>query len=429
MQSTERRAFPHRRGLVIVVTLAIAYVASHFFRASNVTIGLDLMRDLDIGPEALGGLTGAFFFGFAATQIPCGFFFDRYGPRRTVVGMLMLATIGGIVFTLAPTWPVLLTGRVLMGAGFGVMLIGSMVVISRWFPLDRFSTLTAMVLSIGLLGNLLATTPLAWATEAFGWRLVFGAAVLFTALATVAVWLIVRDAPPGHPFLARTPERPGQMLQGLLEILRNPLLRPILAMNFCNYACTFTVQGLWGGPFLREVHGLSAIEAGNVLLLAVVAYQVGMLTFGPLDRLLDTRKWIAIGGSSMMVLLLATLALASRPPVWVPVAAILAIGFFSASSTMVMTHARGIFPDRLIGRGISTLNTAVMLGVAVMQTLSGLMIGAFEPLADGARTETAYRAMFGLLTVVLIVALAIYTRSKDVKPSDQLRDSLQQGTG
>ena len=41
-----------------------------------------------------------------------------------------------------------------MGAGFGVMLIGSMVVISRWFPPDRFSTLTAMVMSIGLLGNL-----------------------------------------------------------------------------------------------------------------------------------------------------------------------------------------------------------------------------------------------------------------------------------
>src|SRR5262245_38068569 len=71
MQSTERRSFPHRRALVIVTTLAIAYMASHFFRASNVTIGLDLMRDLAIGPQALGGLTGAFFFGFAATQIPC----------------------------------------------------------------------------------------------------------------------------------------------------------------------------------------------------------------------------------------------------------------------------------------------------------------------------------------------------------------------
>jgi predicted MFS family arabinose efflux permease len=426
MQSTERRALPHRRGLIIVTTLATAYMASHFFRASNVTIGLDLMRDLAIGPEALGALTGAFFFGFAAMQIPCGFLFDHFGPRRTVAGMLILATIGGIIFTLAPSWPMLLTGRVLMGCGFGVMLIGSMVVISRWFPPDRFSTVTAMVMSIGLLGNLAATTPLAWASEAIGWRGVFGAAVVFTALATIAVWMVVRDAPPGHPFLARTPEPPRQMLQGLMEVLRNPRLRPILALNFCNYACTFTVQGLWGGPFLREVHGLSAIAAGNVLLVAVIAYQFGMLAFGPLDRLLDTRKWIAIGGSLAIIFILATLALVSHPPVWVPIGAIIVIGFFSASSTMVMTHGRGTIPDRLIGRGIATINTFVMLGVACMQTLSGIIVGAFEPLADGARTETAYRALFGVLTAVLIAAIAIYSRSQDVKPSDEMRERRQQ---
>ena len=405
------------------MTLAAAYVASHFFRASNVTIGLDLMRDLSIGPEALGALTGAFFFGFAAMQIPCGFLFDRYGPRHTVVGMLIIATLGGVVFTLAPTWPILLTGRVLMGAGFGVMLIGSMVVISRWFPPDRFSTLTSIVLSIGLLGNLAATTPLAWASQAIGWRAVFGGAVAFTAVAAIAVWLLVRDAPPGHPFLARTPEPPRQMLQGLMEVLRNPRLKPILALNFCNYACTFTVQGLWGGPFLREVHGLSPIEAGNVLLLAVIAYQAGMLAFGPLDRLLDTRKWIAFGGTTVNICILATLALATQPPVWLPVCAIIGVGFFSASSTMVLTHARGVFPDRLIGRGISTINTAVMLGVACMQTISGIIVGAFEPLADGARTETAYRTLFGVLTLVLILAVAIYSRSQDVKPSDQMRDA------
>jgi predicted MFS family arabinose efflux permease len=425
MRPTERRPFPHRRGLIIVTTLATAYVASHFFRASNVTIGLDLMRDLAIGPEALGALTGAFFFGFAAAQIPCGFLFDHFGPRRTVAGMLILATIGGAIFTLAPAWPMLLTGRVLMGAGFGVMLIGTMVVVTRWFPPDRFSTLIAMVMSIGLLGNLAATTPLAWASEAIGWRAVFGTAVAFTALAAVAVWLVVRDAPPGHPFLVRTAEPPRQMLQGLMEVLRNPRLRPILALNFCSYASTFTVQGLWGGPFLREVHGLSAIEAGNVLLGAVIAYQFGMLGFGPLDRVLDTRKWIAIAGNLVIISLLATLALASQPPVWLPIAAILAIGFFSASSTMVLTHGRGIIPDRLIGRGMSTLNTSVMLGVACMQTLSGIILGAFEPLADGARSETAYRALFGVLTAVLLTAIAIYSRSQDVRPSDEMRARLK----
>jgi predicted MFS family arabinose efflux permease len=410
-----------RQGLAIVATLATAYVASHFFRASNVTIGLDLMRDLAIGPEALGALTGAFFFGFSAMQIPCGFFFDRFGPRRTVTGMLLLAVAGATIFTLAPSWPVLLTGRALMGAGFGVMLIGTMVVIARWFPPDRFSTLSGMVLSIGLIGNLLATTPLAWGASEIGWRPVFGMVVAFAAVATVAVWLVVRDAPPGHPFLARQPESAGEMLRGMGEVLRNPRLLFILALNFCNYACTFTVQGLWGGPFLREVHGLTAIEAGNVLLIAVIAYQIGMLVFGPLDRVLDTRKWIAMAGTACIAAILGGLALWGRPPLWFAVGAIVGIGFLSASSTMVMTHGRGIFPDRLIGRGMATMNTSVMLGVAVMQTLSGVILGAFIPLADGSRSEEAYRTLFGVMCGVLLVALSVYSRAKDVKPSEELK--------
>jgi hypothetical protein len=88
---------------------------------------------------------------------------------------------------------------------------------------------------------------------------------------------------------------------------------------------------------------------------------------------------------------------------------------------MVMTHGRGFFPDRLIGRGIATMNTSVMLGVACMQTLSGVIIGAFEPLAGGARTEIAYRSLFGFLTVILLIAVAMYSRSEDIKPSHEMR--------
>jgi ABC-type antimicrobial peptide transport system permease subunit len=98
------------------------------------------------------------------------------------------------------------------------------------------------------------------------------------------------------------------------------------------------------------------------------------------------------------------------------------IGFLSASSTMVMTHGRGIFPDRLIGRGMATMNTSVMLGVGCMQTLSGIILGAFAPLADGARSEVAYRTLFGFMCLVLLVALSVYGRAADIKPSDELRD-------
>ena len=82
--------------------------------------------------------------------------------------------------------------------------------------------------------------------------------------------------------------------------------------------------------------------------------------------------------------------------------------------------AAAFFRDRLIGRGVAT-----MFGVACMQTLSGMIVGAFEPLAGGGRTETAYRALFATLTIVLIVAIAIYSRSQDVKPSHEMRRRAQ----
>ena len=301
------------------------------------------------------------------------------------------------------------------------MLIGSMVVISRWFPADRFSTLSARVLSIGLVGNLLATTPLAWGTEIVGWRVVFGIVVAFTFVAAFAVWLIVRDAPPGHPFLVRKVESPRELLRGQIEVLGIRNLHFILVVNFCYYACTFTLQGLWGGPFLREIHGLTKIQSGNVLLAAVLAYQLGMLIVGPLDRVFDTRKWIGVAGGLLVVGLLATLALWSDPPVWMPIVAIVLVGFSSSCSTMIMAHGRGSLPDRLIGRGMATVNTSIMLGVACMQSLSGMILGAFEPAASGGRSELAYRGLFGFMAVVLLAAVFVYSRSEDIRPSEELR--------
>jgi MFS family permease len=160
----------------------------------------------------------------------------------------------------------------------------------------------------------------------------------------------------------------------------------------------------------------------------VIAYQCGMLTFGPLDRVLDTRKWIAIAGTTTIAVILGTLALVSGAPSWLAIAAIICIGFLSASSTMIMTHGRGIFPDRLIGRGIATMNTCVMLGVACMQTLSGVILGAFEPMADGARSELAYRSLFGFMCAVLLVAVSVYSRVADVRPSDEVRARAAEGT-
>jgi MFS family permease len=182
-----------------------------------------------------------------------------------------------------------------------------------------------------------------------------------------------------------------------------------------------TVLGLWAGPYLAHVHGMDGATRGNVLLAMAAAQLVGILAFGPLDRVFDTRKWIAIAGTLVIAATLAILALVERPPVWLAIGAIVGMGFVSASSTMVMTHGRGLFPDRLIGRGMATMNTCVMGGVACMQTLSGVILGAFAPTAEGARSELAYRSLFGFMAVVLVIAITVYSRAPDIRPSDEVK--------
>ena len=54
----------------IVASLCAAFFVSQFYRSSTAVIAPELIRDMDLSAEALGGLTGVFFLTFAVAQIP-----------------------------------------------------------------------------------------------------------------------------------------------------------------------------------------------------------------------------------------------------------------------------------------------------------------------------------------------------------------------
>ena len=82
---------------------------------------------------------------------------------------------------------------------------------------------------------------------------------------------------------------------------------------------------------------------------------------------------------------------------------------------LIATHGRQFYPDRLIGRGISTVNCAVLFGAASLQVLTGAIVQTLAR-ADGTIGELAYRAMFGALAAALVIALACYWRCPE-KPA------------
>ncbi len=403
-----------RTRIALIAALCLGYVASQFYRTANAAIAPELMRELSLSPQSMGAVTGVFFLVFAAMQIPAGVLLDRFGPRRVMSALLLSAVAGSLVFASADGAAGLGLGRALMGAGCATGLMGSMVVFARWFPQRHFATLAAVIFSVGGIGNLLATTPLAAASEAIGWRSVFVWAAIITVGMAAALLLVLRDAPPGHPVASRQPESPRQILSGLGRVLRDRRIWVICAMQAVAYPIVVTISALWAGPLLDEVYHLDAIARGHVLMALNVAMILGVMIFGPLDRLFDTRKWVVVAGCAGSVLLLGVLAAVPHWPLWQLVPLLVLFMALGGYQMVLHAHTRAILPDHLVGRGLTVQNTAAFVGVFAMQWVSGVIIGAVRHAADPA---LAYRLVFAFLGAAALVALLVYLRIEDRPPS------------
>lgn len=403
-----------RAGFAIIAALCTGYVASQFYRSANAVIAPELMAELSISPESMGAITGMFFLAFALMQVPTGLLLDRFGPRVVMPGLLMIAVAGSIIFAVGDSEGGLALARGLMGVGCASGLMGSMVVFARWFPQDRFGMLAALIFSVGGLGNLLATTPLAAASEAIGWRGAFIGMAAVTAGMVVLLYAVVRDAPPGHPALDRKPETARQIMAGLGRVLREKRLWYVSAMQFVGYPVLMTIGALWAGPYMTEVHGLDPIARGNVLLAINVAILAGVMALGPLDRIFDTRKWIVVAAAVATIVVLALLTALPAPPLWLAISLLVVFGFVGAYQMVLHAHARAIFPEHLVGRGLTVQNTVAIGGVFVMQWISGIIVERFATVEDPA---WAYRVVFGFLGLFTLLALLVYLRIEDAKPS------------
>ncbi len=401
-----------RQALRIYLVLCGAYVASQFYRVANAAIAPELMTELSLSAETMGGITGLFFLAFGAAQIPTGVLLDRYGARRTMTGLLLVAVLGAITFAAADGGAVLAIGRVLLGFGCAAGLMGSMVVIARWFPEERFAALSAMLFVVSGGGTLLATTPLAWAVEVVGWRGAFLAMAGVTGAFALLLYLVVRDAPPGQTEAGDQRETWRDILGGLRAVVVSRELWLISAIQFVSYATVLTVVGLWGGPYLADVHGLDGVARGNVLLGMNAAVLIGVSLYGRLDHHVSRRKWLIVAGALATAAILALLALLEKPDFWT--ATILLLLFATIGSYVMLNHAfaRAVLPDHLIGRGLTFQNLAVMLGIAVIQAASGLIVGGFDG-AGGPAPEIAYRWVFAFLAVLSVAAAAIFANANE----------------
>jgi predicted MFS family arabinose efflux permease len=408
------RVFRRRTAEVCVIALSLAVaLLSQFYRTSHAVIAPDLVRELGVPAATLASMTSIYYLMGAIAQLPAGMLLDRFGVRTVVPLLLVCSAIGAWLFAAAHDATGLVLGRALMGLGLGAVVMGCLVLMSRWLGLDRFAIWLGIVLGASQLGNLLATTPMAAMTLSLGWRGAFLVLATLPLLIAALFYIMIRDVPPDQPapHPTRPPESVRQVMAGVVEILMERRLWPVFAIASCGYACIISILGLWGAPYLHDIYGMDAIARGNVMLVMALALAIGQMSFAQIARKTGNVKVAIIAGVVLAIACLTTMALAPRMPVWAIVAVIGLLGWAGGFTGQVVLHGRMFYPEHLVGRGMTTTNSFVFAGVAVVQWLTGLVMDHVATTGDAAAAGT-YATIFALLSLTLAIALVVYLFSE-----------------
>ncbi len=384
--------------------LVLGYFLSQFYRSFLAVLTPVLGADIGAQPADLSFASGLWFLVFAAMQIPVGWALDRFGPRLTTSVLLLLGGGGGaIVFALAQGPGAVQLAMALFGLGGAPILMGSYYIFARMYPQAMFATLAGAMIGFGSAGNLVASAPLAWAVDNFGWRQSMWGLAVAALIVAAALLTVLRDP--------EREEHESSAPGSLLSLVTNRDLIVLFPLMLVNYAPAAGLRGLWAGPYFRDVFGLDQTGIGNATLMMAIAMALGNFAYGPAERLLGSKKKVVLGGNLLGAALL--LGLWAMPDAGQLTSVILftAIGFFFASFPAIMAHGQMFMPRHLTGRGITLLNLFGVGGVALMQFLTGLMA---KTLPAGQPAPPAfYGNIFLLFAVTVLIGCAIYAFSRE----------------
>lgn len=400
------KRYTSQQFVVLFVCVAL-FALGQFHRASGSVFTPILMDRFTLSAATVGGLVSAMFFATILAQVPFGVALDKKGPRDVLSLCILIIALGTALFAFAMTFEWMLAARILIGIGLAAMGAATHVIIARNFSRADFGYISGLVVTLGGVGGMLGTYPLAFALERIAWPAIFAGVAALTLVFALIVFRVVQ---PGR---AQVPDADqSDTSQGFLFLLSQPEFLRILVLGVVTFAPITAITGLWGGPYLQDVAGLTPEQAGAVLLVLFVATIVGGYVFGLLDRRARSRKRVILVAVVLSSAMLGVLAVLSKPAPAVTILLLLVMVFMQHFYIPLAAHMRRTVPDHILGRASTLLMVVSVAAIPALQ----LGFGAVLDFAAnrGWAIEDQYRLAFGLMAAMVLICGGVYAFCQQV---------------
>jgi MFS family permease len=363
----------------IVVLLTLGCIVAYVDRVnlSFAIIDADFKSFFQISDTERGLVNSAFFWSYAALQIPAGWLVDRYGTKYPLA--ICFTVWSGLTALAALTtgFASLFAVRLLLGVGEAIMQPASMRWIRYNFEENRRGFAIGLYMSGTKFGPAIGAVLAALLIESHGWRAMFVilgvAAMLWLPL---WLWSVKDDRATG------TAAGQVQAAQGdapMRVLLASPIILGVIIGTFAYmYFVYFCMT--WMPAYLREARGLSLASSGVYTTFSFAGMAVMSIVGGWLaDRIIGAgydavavRKGFTIAG-----FLLASTEVFS--PLLTSLDLALIVSIFSLTGLGLATAnywalTQTLMPSGKTGRIIGIQNCAASVAGIVAPIITGWLV-------------------------------------------------------
>ena len=389
------------KSVIIFCVFAFAFFISTLLRAITATLTPVLTNEFDLSAGNLGLLAGGYFIGFSLMQIPAGLLLDKYGPKKVIPYLLLIALVGTISFAFAKNFTGLFISRIFIGVGVSACLMGPLTGYRVWFEekyQQRANSWMLMVLSIGFLAS---TLPVQILLPLIGWRSIF---FLIGALILLSIILLSIFIPSWE---IKSPVESKNISEGLLDVWKDKFFISLIPLAFFSYGGVQAIQTLWAGPWMLNVAGYSPLESATGLFWINITMLFAFLIWGYLlpkfsEYGLDSIKIIKYGLPLNYLILFLIILLGQKAG-----AAMFTL-YILSSIVLTLTHPAIAlsFPQHLAGKSLTSFNVFIHSGTFFVQWGIGLIIDYCKNI--GFDTILSYRISFFVFLVICILSYLFF---------------------
>jgi len=389
------------KSILIFCVFAFGFFISNLLRSITATLTPVLTLEFDLTAGNLGLLAGGYFLGFSLMQIPAGYLLDKYGPKKVVAYLLLIAFISTISFAFAKNFTGLLISRFFIGVGVAACLMGPLTGYRVWFEEKYQQRANSWMLMVASFGFVTSTLPVQILLPVIGWRSIF---LLIVILILLSIILIVLFIPSWQNYNNIEINKQSAKIS---DVWKNKFFISLMPIAFFNYGGVQAIQTLWVGPWMLNVSGYSPLDSATGLFWINITMLIAFLFWGYiLPKLssygIDSMKIVKFGLPVSYLIFFLIIVMGQKAG-----AAIFTIYILSSIVLSLTQPAVALsFPQNLAGKSLTSFNVFIHSGTFFVQWGIGLIIDYCKSI--GFDTVLSYRVSFSVFLIICILSYIFF---------------------